>query len=129
MNKLESIQKAIEYTQNKDFKNAEKIYLTLLDQNPKDEPIWEVLGLLYMQLGRLKKAEKTLEKAFGINKSPQIIPHLAKVKTILGKFSERLYLYIELVKKDDAVHFFSYGPSSIVMKHVMPIFNKFWSGA
>ena len=32
MNKLESIQKAIEYTQNKDFKNAEKIYLNLLEQ-------------------------------------------------------------------------------------------------
>jgi len=99
MNKLESIQKAIEYTQNKDFKNAEKIYLTLLDQNPKDEPILEVLGLLYMQLGKLKKAEKTLEKAFGINKSYKIIPHLAKVKTYLGKYTESLYLYIEIVKE------------------------------
>ena len=66
---LESLRKAIGFTQNGKFKEAEKLYYELLEASPNDAMLLSAFGLFYVTIKDFAKAEKYLEQACVINKS------------------------------------------------------------
>lgn len=98
MNMLEDINKALEYTKNKKYSAAEKIYLNLLKQNnPGNKVIYSFLGLLYMDWGKYKKSEKFLEQAYNLCKNQVATESLAIVKDYLNKTKDAVQYYEEII--------------------------------
>ena len=60
MELVEEIKRAVEYTKQKEYKKAEKIYLELLKEYPDNNTVLSFLGLLYLNQNKFKKAEKYL---------------------------------------------------------------------
>ena len=59
--------KAISLHRSKNFLEAEKIYQTILDNDPKNSEIFYLLGVLKFQLEDFTKAEKFFEKSISLN--------------------------------------------------------------
>lgn len=94
MELVEEIKKAVEYTKNREYKKAEKIYKTLLKENPKNDSILSFLGLLYFNQFMYDKAEKYLLKAYNITKSDKIASYIGLSKYFLTRF-ESAVPYLE----------------------------------
>jgi len=60
---LSTIRLAIDATKQRDFKRAERLYLTVLAKEPKNVAAQANLGLVYVQLGRITDAITALRKA------------------------------------------------------------------
>ena len=85
MDIISEIKKAIEYTKQKRFSDAEKIYKNIITLDSENALAVSCLGLLYLNVGKFKKSEKHLEKAFSINKSIATAEGLGIVKYYLNK--------------------------------------------
>ena len=94
MELVEEIKKAVEYTKNREYKKAEKIYKTLLKQNPNNDSVLSFLGLLYFNQFMYSKAEKYLLKAYNIVKSDKIASYIGLSKYFLTRF-ESAVPYLE----------------------------------
>ncbi len=66
---LALLNKAILLTQKGNFEEAEKIYKSLLEQNPENGPILSAFGLFYVNLGDFEKASVYLQKACQIKET------------------------------------------------------------
>ena len=88
MDIVAEVNRALEYTKEKEYKKAEKIYLGILKQDDKNAVILSLLGLLYLNAGVLKKSEKYLKKAYSIKESVATIEGLGLVKGYLGELIE-----------------------------------------
>ena len=88
MDIISEIKKAIEYTKQKRFSDAEKIYKNIITLDSENALAVSCLGLLYLNVGKFKKSEKYLEKAFSINKSIATAEGLGIVKYYLNKYGE-----------------------------------------
>ena len=64
MELVEEIKRAVEYTKQKEYKKAEKLYLELLKEYPDNNTVLSFLGLLYLNQNKFKKAETYLEKSY-----------------------------------------------------------------
>lgn len=82
------VNKALEHTKNKEYEQAEKIYLEILNQDENNATVLSLLGLLYMNSKKLKSAEKVLQKAYNLKPSLPTIEGLGIVKGYLGKTKE-----------------------------------------
>ena len=98
MDIISQTQIAIEFVKNKKYKQAEKIYLELLEINPENPIVLSLIGYLYLTTKQMKKSEKFFEKAFSISKSVSSFAGLALSKFLQEKFEEAIPLYVELVK-------------------------------
>lgn len=64
---ITQVKKALELTKEKDYNSAGKIYTELLKHDKNNPTILSLLGLLYLNIGKLKLAKKTLLKANKLN--------------------------------------------------------------
>lgn len=97
---IKKLNKAIQYVKNKDFDSAEKIYSELLREFPNDETVLSFWGLFNLKKGLFKKAEKILEKAYNMKKSPSTIAALIFTKYQLKKYDDTIILCEEMFKYD-----------------------------
>ena len=77
---IKKLNKAIQYVKNKDFDSAEKIYSELLRENPNNDTILSFWGMFNVKKGLYTKAEKILEQAYNLKKSPATIAALIYTK-------------------------------------------------
>lgn len=97
---IKKLNRALVFVKNKDFTSAEKIYYELLRENPNDETVLSFWGLFNIKRGMFSKAEKILESAYKIKKSPSTIASLALTKFNLKKYDDAIILYEELFRYD-----------------------------
>lgn len=97
---IKKLNKAVQYVKNKDFDSAEKIYSELLREFPNDETVLSFWGLFNMKKGLFKKAEKILEQAYNLKKSPSTIAALIFTKYQLKKYDDTIILCEEMFKYD-----------------------------
>ena len=98
MDILSDVRKAIKCTEEKDYKQAEKIYLSILTQDENNAVILSFLGLLYLNMCSFKKAEKFLERSNNIQHNNATIEGLGLVKYYLSEFSKASE-YLEIAVK------------------------------
>lgn len=97
---IKKLNQALLYVKNKDYDSAEKIYYELLRENPNDDTVLSFWGFFNLKKGLYKKAEKILESAYKIKKSPATISALAHTKFVLKKYDDSIILYEELFRYD-----------------------------
>lgn len=97
---IKKLNKAIQYVKNKDFDSAEKIYSELLREYPNDDTVLSFWGLFNVKKGLFNKAEKILEKAYNLKKSPSTIAALIFTKYQLKKYDDTIILCEEMFKYD-----------------------------
>lgn len=97
---IKKLNKAIQYVKNKDFDSAEKIYSELLREYPNDDTVLSFWGLFNVKKGLFNKAEKILERAYNLKKSPSTIAALIFTKYQLKKYDDTIILCEEMFKYD-----------------------------
>lgn len=90
MELVEEIKKALEFTKQREYKKAEKIYKDLLKKDPENESVLSFLGLLYFNCFQYEKAEKYLDKAYKISHSDKLVSYLGVSKYCVQKYREAL---------------------------------------
>jgi len=103
MELVEEIKKAVEFTKSGKVKDAEKIYLALLKDYPENSSILSFLGLLYYNLGKLKKAEKYLEKSYNISNSKVISQYLGEIKYAFTKYESAKKFLEEAIETNNSI--------------------------
>lgn len=84
---LALLNKAILLTQKGDFEEAEKIYKSLLNEEPENGPLLSAFGLFYVNLGNYDKASEYLKKACQIKESLGTVSALGFCEYQRGKFA------------------------------------------
>ncbi len=85
------------HTQNK-LDDAQKLYIELLNENPDDVNILNLLGLLYLSKNMPDKAVEFLSKAFVLNQSEYICTNLAKAYYFNNEFEKSVKLYKQAIQ-------------------------------
>ena len=85
---IETLNKAIALTQNGYIKEAENLYLSLLEQDSEDAILLSALGLFYVNVRDFDKAIIHLKKACEINKTIGTISALGFCEFERGKYKE-----------------------------------------
>jgi len=88
------------YLKHKDYKSAEKIFYELLHDYPTSSVVLSFWGYYNLKIGRLKKAETILDRAYNLRKTASTISALAYIKQKFGKFDDAIILYEELLRFD-----------------------------
>ena len=89
MDVITQVKKAIALTQEKDFNSAGKIYLDILKQDKNNPTVLSLLGLLYLNIGELNLAKRTLTKSNKLKpNNPTTIEALGFVMYNLGEFKK-----------------------------------------
>ena len=88
MDIVSQVNSALEYTKQKKYEEAERIYLDTLSKDENNAVVLSLLGLMYINCKKLKKAEKVLQKSYNIKPSIPTIEGLGIVKGYLGKTKE-----------------------------------------
>ena len=84
---LALLNKAILLTQKGNFQEAEKIYQSLLEQEPENGPLLSAFGLFYVNLGNFEKASEYLKKACQIKESLGTVSALGFCEYQRGKYA------------------------------------------
>src|SRR5574344_2790305 len=98
--KSEKIKEAFNYHQSGKLTNARDLYLEILQEEPKNSEVWDLLGVLYYQVRNLDEAELCIKKAIEINPTLYFYENLAKVYLEKGEFNLAIQFYEELVKAE-----------------------------
>ena len=85
---IETLNKAIALTQNGYIKEAENLYLSLLEQDSEDAILLSALGLFYVNVRDFDKAIIHLKKACELNKTIGTISALGFCEFERGKYKE-----------------------------------------
>ena len=94
----ENFQKAFKFHKEGKLTNARDLYMEILQENPKNAEVWDLLGLLYYQVKELFDAEMCIKKAIEIEPNLYYIENLALVYMQKGEFNKAIELYNELLK-------------------------------
>lgn len=89
----EQINKAMRFHQSGDLKNAEKEYREILDLNPDNANVLNLLGLLSHQNKILDDALDYIQKAIKISPSAYFFESLGRVYLDVGNFSKAIEAY------------------------------------
>ena len=84
------------------YKEAELIYKKLLDINPDDANILNLLGLLYIAINNNTDAINCLSKAYILNHSTYVAINLGKAYYFNSEPEKAIKIYQEASKKDDS---------------------------
>lgn len=96
---ISQVKKAIELTKEKKFNSAGKIYTAILKQDKNNPTILSLLGILYLNIGRLKLAKRTLLKSYKLNpKNQTTIEALGFTMYNLGKYSNACEYFDSIIK-------------------------------
>lgn len=98
--KSEKFKEAFNYHQSGKLTNARDLYLEILQEEPKNSEVWDLLGVLYYQVRNLDEAELCIKKAIEINPTLYFYENLAKVYLEKGEFNLAIQFYEELVKAE-----------------------------
>ena len=94
----ENFQKAFKFHKEGKLTNARDLYMEILQAEPKNAEVWDLLGLLYYQVKELFDAEMCIKKAIEIEPNLYYIENLALVYMQKGEFNKAIELYNELLK-------------------------------
>lgn len=98
MDIVSQVKQAIEYTKVKDYKSAEKIYKNLLSLDKNNTTILSLLGLLYFNSGKLKKAKLILTKSNKLSpNNPTTIEGLGFTYYNLGELKEARKYFEQII--------------------------------
>lgn len=100
--KVDLLQKGISFHQQGDFKEAERIYLSILKNEPNHFDSLQLLGAIAAQQSLFDKANEYFSKALKINRSnPAVLNNFANVLQSQSKKEEVLQLYAEAIQLDE----------------------------
>ncbi len=88
MIEIETLNKAIELTQQRNYKEAEKLYLELLEQEPNDNILLSAIGLFYINLRDFNNATIYLERACKVQESLGTVSALGIAEYERGDFEK-----------------------------------------
>ncbi len=117
MDLVTEVKRAVEFTKNNEFVKAERIYKTLLKDNKDNPLILSFLGLLYLNMGLYKKAEKYLTLAYQLQHNFAVAEGLALTKYYLSKETESIKYFEEVIDKTKSFDVFD--------KYVNILLNNF----
>lgn len=99
MDIVSQVKQAINFTKEKDFNSAGKIYVKLLKQDKNNPTVLTLLGLLYLNIGKLRGAKNILLKAHKINpNNTTTIEALGFVMYNLGEFKKSCEYFEKIIK-------------------------------
>ncbi len=93
LNYKELSDKAYNFHKNNDFKNAELLYLKLLEIKPDDVNILNLTGMLYLSKNQISNAITYLTNAFVLKKTAYIASNLAKAYYMNNEYSKSIKMY------------------------------------
>lgn len=94
------VKEAINLTKQKDFNSAGKIYVELLKHDKKNPTILSLLGLLYLNIGKINGAKKLLTKANKLNpNNPTTIEALGFVMYNLCEFQKACTFFESIIEQ------------------------------
>ena len=93
------VNKAVEYTKNKNYNAAKKIYLNILDNDENNAVILSMLGLLYLKMCRFKRAEQCLKKSYAIKPLPTTVEGLGLVYFYLNDEYKAMDYFEQIIDK------------------------------
>ena len=78
--------------------DAENLYKKILEEEPKNADVWNLLGLLYSQINDFSKAEEYIKKALELNPRLYYLENLARIYLDGEKYETASNLYADIVK-------------------------------
>lgn len=94
----EKLTKAYEFHNNGKLTNARDLYLEILQDEPENAQVWDLLGVLYYQVKDYKQSETCIKKAIEINPRIYYVENLARLYRDMENFKTAIALYEDLVK-------------------------------
>lgn len=93
----EKFKEAFSYHQNGKLTQARDLYMEILQEEPKNAEVWDLLGVLYYQVKDLVEAEMCIKKAIQIEPNLYYLENMAMVYMQKGEFELAIELYQELL--------------------------------
>lgn len=106
MDIVTQINRAVEFVKNKEYKQAEKIYSSLLEVDSENPIILTLVGCFYLETKKPKKAEIFFEKAYQLTHSVASLSGLAYSKYILRKYEECVIYYKDLIQNEKKYEYY-----------------------
>ena len=99
--------RAFYFHQTGNYESALQIYNALLDINPDDANILNLMGLLMLSMGKTKQAIDYITKSFIINRCAETANNLAKAYYSADMCEKAIKLYLEALKmeKSDDIYY------------------------
>jgi len=94
----EKFKQAFELHKENKLDEAESLYTEILEKEPQNAEVWNLLGMVNLQKFRLGKAEEYIQKAISITPDPYFYENLAKVYLEREDTEKAIKLYSELLK-------------------------------
>lgn len=98
----EKFKEAFSKHQNGDLTSARDLYLAILQNEPENAEVWDLLGVLYFQNNDYMEAELAIKKAICLNPRLYYIENLARLYLEKGEFRAAIALYEDLVKAKES---------------------------
>ncbi|MBQ9245825.1 tetratricopeptide repeat protein [bacterium] len=107
LNYKELSDKAFSLHSSGNLNEAKEIYTSLLQQNPSDVNVLNLLGLLLISQKELTEAIYTLNKAYSLNKSVYVVTNLAKAYYYNNEFNKAINFFKEAlqIKESDDIYY------------------------
>lgn len=106
MELFDGIKQALEYTKNREYKKAEKLYLSLLRKDPKNPSLLSFLGLFYYNVKFYTKAEKYLLKSHKLKPSDSLIFYIGMSKFYIEKYQTAIPYLTMSKQNNDSVELY-----------------------
>ncbi len=97
----EELKKAFEIHKSGNLTKARDIYLKVLQKEPKNAEVWDLLGVLYCQIKDFLEAELCIKKAISLNPRLYYVENLARLYLEKGDFNIAINLYEDLLKHNE----------------------------
>ena len=91
---------AFEYHQKGQLTQARDLYEQILRDEPNNHEVWDLLGILYTQVGQYDKALISLQKAIDLKPLPFYVENLAKMYFKKEDYQNAVELYEILIKNN-----------------------------
>ena len=94
----DKFKQAFNFHQEGKLTNARDIYQEILNENPQNHEVWDLLGILYMQAEKYEDAEKCIKKALSIKIETYYLENLGKLYQKIKNFQDAIEIYKILTK-------------------------------
>ena len=76
---------------------ARDMYLEIVNNEPNNAEVWDLLGVLYCQVNDFEQSEICIKKAIAINPRFYYLENLAKLYLEKGDFQSAISLYEDII--------------------------------
>ena len=94
----DKLTKAYEFHNTGKLTDARNLYLEILNEEPQNAQVWDLLGVLYYQVKDYTQSETCIKKAIEISPRIYYIENLARLYRDMGNCETAISLYEDLVK-------------------------------